>query len=103
MDMDARSEKERWEFIQRHREMQTLHADQMLDPRSVECPKEVLFGVYHDQQRRANICSGHQGYTTRERSSRNNAFRKRLAGEGYDVEEEGDWQALYPVRACRHS
>ena len=32
VDMDARSKKESWEFFQRHREMQTLHADRMLDP-----------------------------------------------------------------------
>jgi hypothetical protein len=32
VDEDARNDVERWEFIQRHREMTTLHADQKLDP-----------------------------------------------------------------------
>lgn len=32
------------------------------------------------------------------------SLRKRIAGEGYEVEEEeeGDWEAIYPVCACRH-
>jgi hypothetical protein len=46
---------------------------------------------------------GYSGYTmtkgTRQAKGPlgTHSVRKRLAGEGYEVEEEGEWQAIHPV------